>query len=193
MITTDEISAAFKSVADAFESLGIPYYLGGSVVSSIYGVGRSTLDVDVVSNLSPPHISPLVSLLEEKYYINADSIDAAIKNSSSFNLIHLPTSIKVDVFIQKQRAYDLAAVARIRKDTISDDADAPAFFLASAEDIILAKLEWFHKGGRTSERQWNDILGVLRVQGQNLEREYLCKWAEALEVSGLLEKALSET
>lgn len=191
MLPANEIALALKPVTDLFTSLGISYYLGGSVASSAYGIARSTLDVDVVSNLKLEHIPKLVSNLENDYYISEESIKNAIRHASSFNLVHLETSLKIDIFITKNRAYDQIAASRAREDSISLEANAPHFYLASAEDIVLAKLEWFKSGGLTSERQWQDILGVLRVQ-QSLDLDYMRLWATKLDLSDLLEKVLQE-
>lgn len=188
MSNANEIAAAVKPVAEALEQLGVIYYIGGSVASSAYGIARSTLDVDLVSALKIEHIPQLVAALKDKYYISEDLIADAIRRKASFNLIHLETALKIDIFIIKNRAYDKTAAGRIRTDTISEDKDAPRFHLASPEDVILAKLEWFKNGGQTSERQWNDILGVLKVQGANIDAAYLRLWAAQLGIADLLEK-----
>lgn len=186
----DEISAAVKPVAEALEQLGVLYYIGGSVASSAYGVARSTLDVDMVSALRLEHIPQLVAALKDKYYISEDSIADAIRCNASFNLLHLETALKIDIFITKNRTYDQTAAKRIRADAISVNKDAPQFYLLAPEDVVLAKLEWFKSGGQTSERQWNDILGVLQVQGVHIDAEYLRLWAGQLGVLDLLERAL---
>jgi hypothetical protein len=190
MIHPDEISAAVKPVAEALEQLGVLYYIGGSVASSAYGIARSTLDVDMVSALRPEHIPHLVAALKDKYYISEDSIADAIRRKASFNLLHQETALKIDIFITKNRTYDQTAAKRIRADTISVNKEAPQFYLLAPEDVVLTKLEWFHSGGQTSERQWNDILGVIKVQGAHIDIEYLRLWAGQLGVLDLLERAL---
>ena len=186
----DEISEAVKPVAEALEQLGVLYYIGGSVASSAYGLARSTLDVDMVSALRLEHIPQLVATLKDKYYISEDSIADAIRRKASFNLLHLKSALKIDIFITKNRTYDQTAAKRIRADTISVNEDAPRFYLSAPEDVVLAKLEWLKSGGQTSERQWNDILGVLKVQGVHIDEEYLRLWAGQLGVLDLLERAL---
>lgn len=193
MSNANEISVAVKPVADVLERLGVIYFIGGSVASSAYGLARSTLDVDLVSALKLEHVPQLVSALKDKYYISEELITDAIRRTASFNLIHLETALKIDIFITKNRSYDQAAAKRIRADSITGEADAPRFYLASPEDIILAKIEWFKSGGEVSERQWNDILGVLRVQSRNIDKEYLRQWAGSLGISELLENALSQS
>ncbi len=186
----DEISEAVKPVAEALEQLGVLYYIGGSVASSAYGIARSTLDVDIVSALRLEHIPQLVAILKDKYYISEDSIADAIRRKASFNLLHLESALKIDIFITKNRTYDQTAAKRIRADTISVNEDAPRFYLSAPEDVVLAKLEWLKSDGQTSERQWNDILGVLKVQGVHIDEEYLRLWAGQLGVLDLLERAL---
>ena len=93
---------ATEPVAGAFERLGVPYYIGGSVASSAYGIPRATMDVDMMSNLLPRHVRPLVELLEPLYYIDESMILDAIEQRSSFNLIHLETMVKIDIFITKK-------------------------------------------------------------------------------------------
>ncbi|MFH1920052.1 MAG: hypothetical protein ABIP48_09225 [Planctomycetota bacterium] len=185
--------AAVAPVVDALERLGVAYYLGGSVVSSAYGLARSTLDVDLVADLAQAHVEPLTESLASAYYVDAHMISDAIARKSCFNLIHLATMFKVDVFAVKDRPYDHVALRRIRKDTLALESTAAQFFLASPEDIVLNKLEWFRLGGEVSQRQWADVIGVLKVQGHTLDKAYLTQWASDLAIADLLEKAWGES
>ena len=115
----------------------------------------------------------------------------AIQHNSSFNLIHLESMFKVDVFILKQRPFDLNQMQRRISQSVGDAPEHQAYF-STAEDIILAKLEWFRAGGETSERQWRDLSGVLDLQGDRLDFEYLQKWAAKLEIQDLLQKAIQQ-
>ncbi len=118
-------------------------------------------------------------------------IQDAIARRSCFNLIHLANSFKIDVFAVKNRPYDLVALDRIQKKRVAENPSLE-LFLASPEDIVLAKLEWYRLGDEVSERQWHDVLGVLRVQADSLDRSYLEKWAAELGVADLLAKARKE-
>ncbi len=187
---TAELRSALAPVADALESLGVVYRVGGSVASSVFGVGRSTLDIDLVAAMGMHHVEPLVERLSADYYIDGDMIRDAIRRTSSFNVIHLATMMKVDVFIVKSRSFDRVAFARVT--TAPLDTNERSFPLTTAEDIVLHKLEWFQLGGGMSERQWHDILGVLQVQAANLDRAYLDRWATDLGVADLLARALHE-
>jgi hypothetical protein len=191
MSPSDTLEAITPLVAE-LERLGVAYYIGGSVVSSMHGIPRSTLDIDVVADLSPKHVPPLVHALKSLYYIDAGMIQDAIARRSCFNLIHLATSFKVDVFAVKNRPYDRVVIERTRKSHLDAANPGAQFFFASPEDIVLAKLEWYRLGDEVSERQWNDVLGVLRIQAGSLDRLYLGKWAAELGVADLLEKAWRE-
>lgn len=175
-------------VVEAFNRLEIPYLIGGSLASAVHGIVRATMDADLVADIKPEQVPPLVALLEDEFYIDADMIQDAIQYNSSFNLIHLGTMFKVDVFILKQRAFDINQMQRRISQSLGDAPDEQAYF-STAEDIILAKLEWFRAGGETSERQWRDILGVLDIQSDRLDFEYLQNWAENLKIQDLLQKA----
>lgn len=187
-----DILAALDPVVKAFEKIGVSYYLGGSVASSAYGIARATLDVDLVADISAQHVNSLTQILKSDYYIDKEMILDAIKRHSSFNLIHLETMLKVDIFIMKDRPYDGVAFQRRRKDTLDEEQGAVEFYLASPEDIILNKLEWFRMGGEVSERQWHDVLGILKIQGELIDKEYLRKWARELNLTDLLEQAFRE-
>ena len=187
-----EINQAIKLFIKTLEQLNVPYYIGGSIASSVYGIARATMDVDLVSELKQEHVKFLVTALSKDYFIDENMILDAIKNISSFNLIHLETMIKIDVFISAERKFDKISLERRKKDKISEESDSIQVFLRSAEDTILSKLEWYKSGGSVSERQWKDILGIIKVQGELLDEIYLRKWAEELGVKDLLEKALEE-
>lgn len=183
--------AALEPVADALESLAVEFYIGGSVASSVHGVARATIDIDVVAALRREHIEPLVSRLHGAYYIEADQIRQAIEQRRSFNIIHLATMYKIDVFIMKDRPYDDVARQRTTRQTLAQDSPHE-FAIASPEDTILNKLEWYSAGGEVSERQWTDLIGVMRVQRDDLDRAYLEQWASKLDVQDLLDRAWSE-
>ncbi|NQU66112.1 MAG: hypothetical protein HQ517_17780 [SAR324 cluster bacterium] len=187
-----DIIAAVEPVIVAFDELNILYYIGGSVASSAYGFARATIDIDMVSNINRSHIKPLVEMLEQTYYISANMILDAIENQSSFNLIHLETMLKVDVFILKDASYHKESFGRRRVDTLDDDEDSIELFLVSAEDIILYKLDWYRLYRQESERQWFDVLGVIKVQEMRLDFEYLKKWSSELGLLELLKKAFEE-
>ena len=115
----------------------------------------------------------------------------AIRRRSSFNVIHLKTMFKIDIFILKERQFDKTALKRKREDTLSG-ASPLKLFISSPEDIILHKLEWYKLGGCISERQIEDIKNIILVQAKNLDMPYINQWADKLGVSEILEKLLKE-
>lgn len=178
-------------VTHLFDELNIPYVIGGSMASIIHGMLRTTMDVDIVADMQQEHVSSFLSGLENAFYADEVMIRQAIQRRSSFNLIHLTTMFKVDIFIPKTRPFDQQQLNRRISERIAVGSDESIWVL-SAEDIVLAKLDWFRLGGGVSERQWRDILGVLKTQQSDLDIVYLKQWAARLGVTELMERALEE-
>lgn len=180
-----------KPVATAFNRLNIEFYIGGSIASSFHGAMRSTMDIDLVAKVREAHVAPLLSELGDAYYASEPAIRDAIRRKSSFNLIHLKTSFKVDVFAHRGRPFDDSAFARAQHGQIGPD---PGFTspIASAEDTIIAKLEWYRLGNETSERQWQDVTTVLRLLGAAANVDYLKEQTESVGVGDLLQRLLAE-
>jgi hypothetical protein len=187
-MNTPDILAAVTPVVEALEQIGVAYHIGGSVASSLHGIPRSTIDIDLIADLRLENVRTLVKLLQAAYYIDEDAVQDAIKRRTEFNTIHLDTMLKVDVFIPKTRLFDQEELRRVQLKVL--EGSERSFYTASPEGTILNKLEWYRMGGEVSDRQWNDILGVLKVQGTNLDMAYLQRWASSLGVADLLERAL---
>ena len=187
---TEQIAVTL-AVVDALDALGVPYAIGGSFASALHGVMRATMDADLVADLRLEHVEPLAQALGDVFYADAEMMRDAIRRHGSFNLIHLDTTFKVDVFVAKPRAFDRSQLARRQLHLLSEDPERHAY-ITSAEDIILSKLEWYRMGGEISDRQWRDVLGVLKVQGDRLDRDYLRRMAVELGVTDLLEKVFEE-
>ena len=177
-------------MARILESLEIPYYVGGSLASTMYGKVRTTQDVDLIADIRPEHIQPLISALGSDFYADGESILEAIQKRRSFNLIHYHSIFKVDVFIPKGRPFDQEQLARRAKRQFTEES-ADQAFVASPEGTILAKLEWYRMGHEVSDRQWTDILGVFEVRRDELDVPYMRRWAAELGVADLLERALT--
>ena len=190
MKTPDILEVTLK-VVKAFDSLGIEYYIGGSIASSAYGVARSTLDVDMVANMNSDQAQALEELIEKEFYVDIDTIINAIAQHSSFNLIHLDSMLKIDVFIHKDQSFSNRVFIRREDKYLSDDI-TEKFCFPSPEDIILIKLDRYKSSGKSLNHQWTDVLGVLKVQGIKLDLDYLKTWAKELGVSGLLERVLED-
>jgi len=190
-VTTDDLLVAVAPVADCLNQLGVRFFLTGSAASSAHGVARASLDVDLVAELDPPHVDRFIACLADAYYVPADALRFAVAQRRSFNLIHLATMFKVDVFVSRRRDYDIVATERAQLESMDETADAARVPTATAEDTVLRKLEWFRLGGEVSERQWWDVVGVLKVS-RRADREYLRSWATRLGVLDLLDRALTQ-
>lgn len=188
-----DILIAIRPVIRLFERHSIPYFIGGSVASSKYGRPRSTLDVDLIVDLKLSMVPILVEALKNDYYIDSDMIAEAIQRSSSFNLIHYDTMIKLDLFLLKKHTYDETSMMRKKTDKFEDDPEDEDYAFSSPEDIIINKLKWYEMGDRVSDHQWNDILDVIKIQANSLDKEYLKKWCSTFNLSEQLEKAFDES
>lgn len=187
----DETLQAVLAAAQCFGELGVRWFVGGSLASSVHGIPRATIDADIIADLRPHQVKPLLSLLGDGWYADELAIRDAIANRSSFNLIHLDSAAKVDVFVPKPRRFEGGQFRRALMTPIAEGSSVEAP-VCSAEDIVAAKLEWFRLGQETSERQWGDIVGVLRINAGRLDMALLHDSANELGVVDLLAKALSE-
>lgn len=181
-----------RKLASVFDVLQVDYLVGGSIASSLHGSYRSTQDVDFVADISMGKIGAFVAALQEEFYVDAEMIEEAIRTNSSFSVIHLPTMVKADVFLKKPTVWADWEWQRRTIERIGSDDSAFAIYVASPEDMVLQKLYWFQLGGRVSERQWNDVQGILKVQSATLDLSYLIRGASELNLMTLLTEALKE-
>lgn len=184
---------AFKRVLEVLDLLEIPYMVGGSMASSLYGIPRTTMDVDLIVKLSADQVDEFTGELQADFYFDTDTIREALQRGRAFNLIHSASVFKVDIFPLQSDDYSQTQFARRRFGQTRSLGDEPiecAF--ATAEDTILSKLRWYRAGGEISERQWHDLLGILQTSGEGLDRAYLKTWAPRLRVSDLLERLFAE-
>lgn len=179
-------------LARVFDAIGIRYVVGRSVASSLYGIPRATQDVDLVADVKGSHVDAIVAALTGGFYVDDEMIRDAIKRRASFNVVHLATMFKADVFIMQGDSWSREEMVRARTEEIDVPAGRVTIRFASPEDTLLHKLIWYKLGNQVSDRQWGDILGVLKVQGEALDHGYLDRWAPLLDVSDLLLRAKRE-
>jgi hypothetical protein len=187
----DDIIGMTLHLAMVCKRLGVPYMVGGSLASSLHGIPRATQDVDLVLAIQQEDVAGLVAALRADFYLDEEAIRDAIERRTSFNLIHLGSFFKADIFVAKDDEVSRLQMARTQRYRLGEGADRE-LVVASPEDIVAQKLSWFALGDQASERQWNDALGVLKVAGLRLDLAYLERVSVLLGVEELLERALIE-
>jgi hypothetical protein len=190
MNTNHELWDALLPVVEALETLGVLSYVGGSVASSVAGVARATLDVNLVAALHVEHAEPFATALAQHYYVDVEMIQHAIRHHGSFNVIHLASMFKVDVFGPEDTPFARANMHR--RIALEIPEVGRTLYFCSPEDIVLHKLLWYRAGSGVSDCQWYDLQGVLRLQAQELDLAYLQHWASELGITPLLHRALEE-
>lgn len=178
-------------VIEVLQRFGIDYLIGGSFASSFYGIARSTNDADLVAVVKPENVHQLFEAFELDFYVAEEAIRRAVQTGRHFNVIHSDTSFKVDIFTPKRKGFAAQQIDRRQVQPFGSGLSREAYF-ASPEDTVLAKLDWYRRGNEVSERQWLDILTVIKVQRSKLDIEYMRHWAAELRVTDLLEEALAE-
>jgi hypothetical protein len=183
-----------RKVAVLLESLNIPYYIGGSVASSLQGEVRFTEDLDLVVSIQPNQTQSILNAFSKDFYISEIAVDDAMRGrTSSFNIIDLETTEKADIFVMRNDAFAYSKMERRQLYIPVNRPASEAIYLCSPEDTVLQKLVWYRMTKNESQRQWRDVLGVLKIQGDRLDFGYLQKWAEELSLSDLLETACTES
>lgn len=167
-------------LAPVLERAQVPYMLTGSVASSAHGTPRSTLDLDIV--IAPTHAQLLALVREfpgDHYYVDAEQASNALANRSQFNVIDFATGWKIDFIIAQDSEYGSTALAR----RVQIDVAGSFVYVASPEDVLIAKLQWAKLG--ESERQMQDAAGIIRAQGNQLDRSYVERWVRELHLEQL--------
>ncbi len=171
-MTTPDV---FRRIIGALEQAGIPYMLTGSFASSYHGIPRTTQDIDIVIAPTLEQIRAFITLLpENEYYADEDAAIEAQKHGGQFNVIDFATGWKVDLIARKARPFSRTEFDRRN----SVDFQGIKLAIATAEDVLIAKLEWAKLG--ESQRQIEDAAGILRISGDGLDFEYLYRWIQAL-------------
>jgi hypothetical protein len=178
-------------VVAILDRLEIPYVLGGSLASSLVGEPRATADVDMAIRISEQDVAPLARALESDFYISEDAALDAVRRCASFNLVHLESVQKVDLFVLGDSLLDRRQLEGRVRVLVSEDPPCE-LWIGSVEDQVLRKLSWYRAGGEVSDRQWRDVIGILSVQKDRLEFDILRSVASDLGLADLMERALSE-
>ena len=174
------------------ERLRIPYVVVGSVASAIHGEPRATLDVDLTLRMGTADVGPLCTALGEDFFIDANALRESVRSGLPCNAIHRASHVKLDLYVRRNEGIHAEELRRAQRVRLTGEAGSEVN-VASPEDTVLQKLLWFRKGGEVSDRQWRDVLGVLKARGSGLDREYLAEWADELGVADLLTKSLRES
>jgi len=180
-----------KQLIDTLDDFKIDYAIGGSIASSLYGKVRFTQDADITVAAFGDRAEQLYNVLKESFYVSREAMYQAVSNRGSFNIIHLESAFKIDIFIQKDDDFHRQLFLR-RKKVKLDESIQHFFDIVTAEDIILLKLQCYQSAGCISERQWSDVLGVFVVQSQMLDMKYLRSCSEKLGLSDILQKAIDQ-
>ena len=172
MITPGSLLAHITRLLD---QSGIPYMAVGSLASSFHGEPRTTRDIDLVIDPTADSLHQFVDALPRTdFYVDADAASEALDRRTSFNIVEIETGWKVDLMIRRDRPFSRAELnRRIAVRLLGTDT-----YVATAEDTIIAKLEWAREG--ESERQLRDVASILVVSGEGLDRRHLERWIGAL-------------
>jgi hypothetical protein len=158
------------------ERIGLPYLITGSLATVFYGEPRFTNDIDIVVDLPAARIAELCAAFPSpEFYVSPEAAQRAVAQKSQFNVIHPASGLKLDLIVPANTAFNRGRLARAR--SVRPAPDYVASF-ASPEDVILMKLDFHRRGG--SDKHLRDIAGVLRISGEQLDREYLDSWAQRM-------------
>jgi hypothetical protein len=179
-------------VGSILSDLDVPWVLGGSVASSIIGEPRSTVDIDVAIRLARSKVDSLLADFGDDFLIERTAVLRAIEHNTSFNALHVPSVLKIDVFVLGDDVLDVAQIDRRRQYVVDGGGGPFLVWAGSPEDQLLRKLRWFQLGHEVSDRQWRDVLGILAVQGDRLDFEYLRSMASRSGLGLLLDRAMGD-
>jgi hypothetical protein len=184
----DAVDVALR-LGEGFDRIGIAYFLGGSLASSLQGEPRATNDIDFVVDLRKGQVAELAKELGPDFDVDTEALEEAATRRSSWNLYYLPFAMKIDLFILKTGPFDLSEFSRRGRVEL---APGKSLAIKSPEDTVLRKLLWYRAGGETSSTQWRDVVQVLKVGRDRIDQSYLDRWAGELGVSDLLARVREE-
>lgn len=174
-------------VAKALESVGCAYFIGGSVASSLQGEPRATNDIDFVIAMPPQRVRAFAEQLGPDFEVDLDMLRDALSRGSCANIFYLPLVTKIDLFALGPGRYDEVEFTRRHKVRVRSTGEE--LFIKAPEDTVLRKLLWYRQGGEVSDKQWRDVVEVLRISAAQLDAQYLQQWARELCIQDLLLRA----
>lgn len=164
-----------RRLVEALSRAGIPYMLTGSHASSYYGRPRGTQDIDFVISATKDQLRAFLGQLSPPlYYVDEQAAFEALRQHGQFNAIDRESGYKADIIIRKPRSYSEEEFERRTHGNVS----GVPLVIATAEDVILSKLEWAKMGG--SLRQIEDAVGILQARATQLDRAYIDHWVQQL-------------
>lgn len=179
-----EQSELLRYFTNVLEQLGLRYFVTGSVATIFFGEPRFTNDIDIVVDLPENRISAFCkSFPGDDFYVSEEAVRRAVRGKGQFNVIHPASGLKVDVMVPSPSEFNRSRFARARRLRPSPDFEA---VFATAEDVILKKLEYYRDGG--SEKHLRDIAGVLKISGAQIDFTYIDEWARQLGLSDIWTK-----
>jgi hypothetical protein len=190
MTDLEALTHSLTRIADVLDAMSVSWAVGGSIASSVYGEPRATNDIDVIATLSEQQARGLVAQLGDEFYANEDSAADAVRRRSSFNVIDNHSLVKVDIFVPAQGPLGVGQLERVRH--LSAFPGMRPVPLLGPEDIVLQKLRWHRSGGGVSDRQWRDLVSILRIVGARIDGAYLEDVAAKEGLMEALERARSD-
>lgn len=175
MTDADHPAALLRAIVTALDACGVAHMVVGSFASTFHGEPRTTHDLDLVIDPNRDQLDLLLGALHpDEFYVDHEVARDALRRRTMFNVIEMATAWKLDLVIRKPRPFSIEELRRREAVTILDVAVA----IATAEDTVISKLEWSKAGG--SERQLDDVVGIVRVRGGTLDRAYIQRWVDEL-------------
>lgn len=187
----DEALGLLTKIAALLDRLGVPYLVGGSIASTLFGEPRGTRDVDLVIELAHEGIEPLARALGADFYVSLSAMIEAVRDRRSFSAVDPVTGLKVDFFVKGDSDFDREEFARRRLESIVPGEPA-SVWVKTPEDSILRKLLWFRDSLGVADVQWRDVVGLLAMRNRQLDAAYLDTWGTRLGLSDLMHKARND-
>lgn len=182
-----DIQSALLAILSIFDCIGISYALTGSLACSVYGFHRSVQDVDILADVQSEHLIPFIAALQAEFMFDECQICEAVAQSTFFSMLHKLSLCKVDILLLSS-LFEQEALQH-RKSVLLIE-EKPSIYMLIPEDVVLSRLVWYQQTGATADDQWNDIIGLLKIQAPTLNLRYLRETSMTLHVEKLLKQGL---